>query len=349
MTILFFTRRFYPLLGGVEKHVFEISKRLSISGHRVIVVTENQGSDEETELLPIKGSSRGIEIKRIKVGNDGRMKKLRIWKELWKNRMLIQNADIIHCHDVFFWYLPFRYLYPKKSVYITFHGYETVFPPTKKAILVRKLSEKLASGNIIVGDFIKKWYGTKPSFIIYGGVENNFQKEKIKELGKKMNIIFVGRLEQDTGVTVYLNSLKLLKKNKKHFSFAAYGDGSLKNKVKKLGEVHGFVQNISTRMHKADVVFCSSYLTMLEALLMKKVVIALYENDLKKDYLKMSPFARYVYICKDEQEIVSVLDSLQKEPWRSNSMKENGARWANEQTWEKVISIYYKLWKRSLL
>jgi len=37
-----------------------------------------------------------------------------------KNRQLLQNADIIHCHDVFYWYLPFRFLYPHKPVFTPF-------------------------------------------------------------------------------------------------------------------------------------------------------------------------------------------------------------------------------------
>jgi hypothetical protein len=53
---------------------------------------------------------------------------------MWNNRDLIKEADIIHCHDVFFWYLPFRFLFPQKKVYIPFHGYEGNNPPNKRKI-----------------------------------------------------------------------------------------------------------------------------------------------------------------------------------------------------------------------
>ena len=89
---------------------------------------------------------------------------------MWQNRSLIKEADVIHAHDVYFWYFPFRFLFPFKKSFVTFHGYES-YPIRKKAIMVRKLSEYLANGNIIVGDFIKKWYGTTPNYVIYGGVE----------------------------------------------------------------------------------------------------------------------------------------------------------------------------------
>ena len=45
MTILFFCQTFYPHIGGVEKHVLEVSKLLVKKGHLVTVLTE-QYEDE---------------------------------------------------------------------------------------------------------------------------------------------------------------------------------------------------------------------------------------------------------------------------------------------------------------
>ena len=38
--ILFLTRSFYPNIGGVEKHVLELSKELIKRGYRITVITE---------------------------------------------------------------------------------------------------------------------------------------------------------------------------------------------------------------------------------------------------------------------------------------------------------------------
>ena len=102
MTILFFARRFYPDVGGVEKHVLEIGKRLVKDGHNVIVVTESQGKEKEI---------KGIRIFRIKTPENW-FKKFYIWKWLWKNRSLIEKSDVVHAHDVYYWYFPFRFLFP---------------------------------------------------------------------------------------------------------------------------------------------------------------------------------------------------------------------------------------------
>ena len=40
MTIVFLARLFYPHIGGVEKHVLEISRILIEKGHKVSIVTE---------------------------------------------------------------------------------------------------------------------------------------------------------------------------------------------------------------------------------------------------------------------------------------------------------------------
>ena len=75
--------------------------------------------------------------------------------------------------------LPFRFLCPTKKVYTTFHGYEGNSIPTKKAILMHKISEKLSNGNICIGDFLEKWYGTKATYISYGATEiPNTQRAK---------------------------------------------------------------------------------------------------------------------------------------------------------------------------
>src|ERR1700760_3347309 len=99
MNIVFFTRLFYPHIGGVEKHVMEISKILIKNGHDVTVITEKYAQELKT-----KEKIEGIHVYRISVGGEDWYKKFRIWQELFRIRTIIKNADIIHCHDVFFWY-----------------------------------------------------------------------------------------------------------------------------------------------------------------------------------------------------------------------------------------------------
>ncbi|MCL5438714.1 MAG: glycosyltransferase family 4 protein, partial [Patescibacteria group bacterium] len=230
MTIIFFSRLFFPHIGGVEKHVFEISKKLIKQGHKVIVVTE-----QHDKKLNLRESYFGIKIYRIPfkfVNKENWIKKFNIWFWFWKNLKLIESADIAHYHDVFFWYLPFRFIFPNKKVFTTFHGYEGNKIPSKKAVLMHKIAEKFSYGNICVGDYLKKWYGTKPTYITYGGIGIlPINTDTTNKYQSKNKILFIGRLEEETGIMVYLEALKILKEKRLNFIFTVFGDGSLRQKA----------------------------------------------------------------------------------------------------------------------
>ncbi|MCL4353218.1 glycosyltransferase family 4 protein [Patescibacteria group bacterium] len=357
MTVIFFTRLFYPHVGGVEKHILEVGRRLVGRGHRVIVVTEELSNANilvyqlEAPSAKTAENYNGLEVYRISVGGQDWFKKFRIWRQLWLKRKFFKDADLVHCHDVFFWYLPFRLLYPKKPIFTTFHGYETVFPPAKKAVLIRKISEKLSWGNICVGNYIKKWYGTKSDYITYGGVEIPNPKFKIQNKFKTQNskykIVFVGRLEEDTGVSVYLKTLRLLKTKKINFEFEAVGDGSLHFRVAQYGRVLGFVEGVSEYIENADIVFASSYLSILEALAYKKPVFAVYNNSLKKDYLETAPFAKFIIIKDDAQKLAEQIVYDLNHKKKIEPKISQGFEWVKGQTWDNVVDLYLRLWRHS--
>ena len=230
MKVLFLTRRFWPEIGGVEKHVLEVSKRLVEMGHEmgyeVVVIAENAKGFIRPLLVTVPSTSeecirtppRCFEIHRIPVGSNEKLKKFQIWWWLWENRQLIKQADIVHAHDIGFWYWPFRFLYPEKPFFITFHGWEGEFPIPLKNKIVRKISEKIAWGNICVGDYLKKWYGTKADFITYGGVDNSPRRSPFDKLRATIRgvfpIVFIGRLEKDTGLPIYLGAMESFKVSK---------------------------------------------------------------------------------------------------------------------------------------
>lgn len=157
MKLLFLTRLYLPHVGGVERHVEGICRILSRK-HQIKIITEKyDDSLKDYEKIA------GIEVYRMKASG-----KIAIWKWMHKNRHLLNWADVIHGHDVYFWIIPFRLRHPNKKTFVTFHGWEGKYPIPVKNIIMRKLSEILAKGNICVGDFIFKWYKTKPDLVTYG-------------------------------------------------------------------------------------------------------------------------------------------------------------------------------------
>ena len=333
--ILFLTRKFFPITGGVERHIYEISKKLVEKGNKITVVQE-----KNFENFVNFFSNSGIKAFVIPVTKREKLKKFEIWGWLCKNISLIKEADIVHCHDVFFWMLPFRFLYPFKKIYTTFHGWEGIYPPARRAIWVRKLSESLSNGNICVGKYIPKWYGTRADFITYGGV-----KKKKTTIKKGSGLLFVGRLEQDTGLPIYFKALRFLKKEK--FEIKFIGDGSLREQAGKLGRVLGFVDNVQSHISSSRFVFTSGYLSILEAMINKRLVFAVYDNPLKEDYLKLSPFSEYIIIEKEPEALIKKVKYFLSHPDEEEKLVNNAYLFAQKQTWDSVVRIYENLWKGS--
>ncbi|MEK7571952.1 MAG: glycosyltransferase family 4 protein [Patescibacteria group bacterium] len=337
MSILFFCRRFYPQIGGVEKHVLELSKQLLQRGHQVSVITESFSGAKQQETIS------GIQVYRIPVRKEGRSKKFYLWSYLLKKRELIQKADLVHCHDVFFWYLPFRFLYPEKPVYTTFHGYES-YPIKKKAILIRKLSEKLSWGNICIGDFITKWYGTKPTFVSYGAVNLANNKRQIAKV-KSSSAVFIGRLDEQTGIREYLNAFNLVKKQIPGFTMLVVGDGKERKLVEKKTNVLGFKKDPERYFAPYHFAFVSRYLSILEAFAAKRLVFALYDNPVKEDYLRLAPFADTIVIAKNAQELAEKVLYYLKHPEKEKKLISKSFTWVGKQTWENMAELYLNLWK----
>lgn len=364
--ILFLTRSFYPNIGGVEKHVLEISHRLIENGHQVSVITEQPQKSydanyhSKAESAKLIGKAKKIRIVRIQVGSDDWFKKLRVWFELIKYAKLILESDVVHCHDVFYWYLPFRFLFPFKKVFTTFHGYEGNAIPGKKEILMHKIAEKLSYGNICVGDFLKKWYGTKPTFVTYGAIDKKLLEKSVNKsrtsdsninisANENNKIIFVGRLEKETGIMSYLKALNLLNKKGIKIELDVYGEGALENQVisylkdqKLKVNMKGFVLNIENVLKNYEYVFCSRYLSILESLVFKQNVFAEYNNAIKKDYLEMAPFAKFISISKNSKEISQALENVLKGKLKLDT--KGGYDWIKNQTWENMVNIYLDLW-----
>ena len=157
MKVLMMTRLYWPHVGGVEKHMEKICDVLS-KKHQITIVCE-----KHDPRLPDFEQRRGVAIYRI-----GGADKWTIWTWWFRHLNLINEADIIHIHDVFFWFLPFRLPYWFKKVYMTFHGYEGAGLPHLSGVFWHKLAAWMTRGNICVGDFHRKWYGVKPDFVSYG-------------------------------------------------------------------------------------------------------------------------------------------------------------------------------------
>lgn len=329
--ILILTRLYWPHIGGVEKHTRGRNRLLVKKGVKLTTVTGKYDKD-----LPSQENIEGETIVRISYPNVKYLGLLFIWYWIFRNRYLIKRADLVHIHDVFIWYLPFRFLFPRKPVYTTFHGWEGVYPVPWKNIVLRKLAAKLSTNYICGGKYIEKYYGIKVNKVILTPFE---VPTKINSKKEKRKLVYVGRLHEDTGLAKILESLSILKGFKVDFC----GDGRMKDECKKYGKVHGFV-NPRPFYEKATISISPGYNAIMEAMAYKCLVITTYNNPLKRDYLKMTPFARWIVIRKTPKKMAEEIKYYTKYPNHAKPLIDGGYDWIKGQTWEKFTDQYLKLW-----
>src|SRR3989344_6235201 len=350
MSVVFLTRSFFPNIGGVEKHIYKLSEALTKKGIKVTILTEKSYSNNyhSQSLSANQPENSNLNVITIDIGRNDWFKKFRIWKELLLKINLIKNADIVHAHDVYFWYFPFRFIFPFKKNFVTFHGYEGNNLPSFNAYLMHKVAEVLSNGNICVGKFLEKWYKTKANFIIYGAVDKKLIESKVKENVNRYKGIFTGRLEHETGILEYLKAFKLLKDKNVATELDIYGDGTLREEAIKYAKKHklkvffkGFVQDTDSLFLNYGFALVSRYLGILEAMASRIPVFAHYNNEIKKDYLEMTPFAGYIAISNDSGKIAEAIKSYLEHNQQSTAPAYN---WVKTKSWERITNIYLDLW-----
>ncbi len=348
MKIVFVTPNFHPHVGGVERHVKEVAEALCRDGHLPIVVTvkhENDYADRE-EIA-------GVSVIRMGRPDRGRLPpRAQIRLALIRHLGLFRAADVVHFHDfstLWGWGLA---LYPLlrilgKRTYLTFHGWEGVAPPPRSIVILRKLCENMVHGNICIGHYIERWYGTRADLVSYGGV-HALPLDRRYEVEDDM-VLFLGRLEPDTGICQCMDAWPEIQRRHPGLQLRVCGDGSLRRTLEDHARDHleairfeGAVADVVPLVARARLVFTSGYLGILEALAQKKAVVATYDNPLKRDYLRLMPGSESMFwMAGNSQEIVaSACEAL-----TDRTRAEAGYRFALANSWEQVKEDYYRLWR----
>ncbi|MEK7550909.1 MAG: glycosyltransferase [Patescibacteria group bacterium] len=239
MKILFLAQHKWPHIGGVEKHIRAVSEELRKKNYDVKIISEEDIKYPKIKFLGL----------------------LYIWFWLFKNRNLITGSHLVHIHDVFVWYLPFRFLYPRKPVFTTFHGWEGVYPIPWKNIFLKRIANRLSWASIVIGKYIEKYYGIKANRIMYGGTRQKaLGTRKIKNM-----IVWLGRQDKDTGINEFKKWIK--KQNKKYL--VTYVSNEL---------------NPEKYLRKAEYCVPGGYLSYIEAKSYGSKIMTFANNPLKEDY-----------------------------------------------------------------
>ena len=341
MKILMITRLFHPNIGGVEVHVKNISKVFLESGHDVFVVTEKYSDRlKDNEKVILGKNIKGIKIIRIKYPKIKFLGLIIIWVWFIKNIRFIRSFDVVQIHDVFIWFLPLVFLIPNQPVFTTFHGWEGIYPIPFKNILIKRISAYLSDGVIGVGKRIEKHFGIKPDLVVWGAVD--FKKYNSKKEPK--TILYLGRLDKDTSIEIFLKAFKKLK----GFRISFCGDGNLANKCREIGVVYGFCSNPQKYLSKAEYVFCSGYLSIMEAFSQKCIVFSAWNNPIRKDILEMTPFRKWINIANSSSQVVKIIQELEKDKGKKKKLIKNSYNWVKNKSWSALAQKYLNLWESEI-
>ncbi len=128
-------------------------------------------------------------------------------------------------------------------------------------------------------------------------------------MAQSKTLLFLGRKDADTG---YEQCVKLAKEKKWQLKI-------VENSTNPISEIQS-----------ADYVFAGGYLVALEAFANKKIVLASYDNPVKKDYWLIHPMAKYIGLNGQIPNKYSI----------------EAYDWAKLQTWEKLAGVYETLWQK---
>jgi len=333
--VLMLTPSYLPRLGGVERHVRFVVRELGQRGVEVKVATPRWD-----DAWPPSEEVNGVEVTRLSLrGRTGR-------REL---APLVQWADLVHTHDAYpflKYYLPFRLRRPRLPAFATFHGYEG-YPIPFEAKVLRRLVLWLTRGNLCAGAFIPKWYRFRCDHVTHGGVDAPKEQPATGE-----GAVFVGRLEPDTGFIDYLEALRLLKEEHGiKLPLGVCGSGSLREPGEAFARDHGLavtfhgqVPEVAPYLSGARFACVSGLLGMLEAMAAGAIVLALYDNPLKEDYLRLFPGAGHLVIAASPADLAERAAALARSSGEREALAARAFEFARSQTWARVADLYAQLW-----
>lgn len=213
MNILVFTTAFYPLVGGLEKLTYYLTKEFVNRGHKVKVITFQKHSTAH-EVIHIEEEAIDVYYNPLffKVAS------LFIWCDV----LFMPNCSLKG--SLFIPFLPFKKL-------VISHNDSYLSNKKSTKIKLKLFISKLATQNIVVSNHIAKYINTK-STTIYNCFDNDVFKIYQDE-ERKYEFVFLGRLVSQKGCELLIRACK----NLKHpFRLNIIGEGPERSSLERLVE-----------------------------------------------------------------------------------------------------------------
>ena len=340
------SEHYWPTVGGVQRHVEGIVNELTTGGFQVTVLTSS-----DTLTRPRQERFGTSNVARIPFGWDHNPLLVALW--MIRHHSWIKEHDIIHVHDtvpLVFWYAPLVLFSPKKPVFATFHGFEEDPVPTMYRVL-RKIARRLVRKCLCIGGFISREYGMKCDIVSLGATELLPLPRRQRE-----GAVFVGRIEEDTGIIEHVNALAILRE--KHgisLKLTVCGSGSIRQDVADMAlskgvvvEFTGTIDDPKEIMNRSEFCLAGGYLSILEAMSLGLPVLGIARSPLKAAYLRaVLEQGGPMSIQTSPEGIAEEIARLIKSPKLAAEVSERGRVFAATMSWKRLADVYLALWSAS--
>ncbi len=253
MRILMATPRFYPEMGGVETHVFQVGKRLVAQGHSVTVLTTDRSRQQ-----PVDEVFNGIRVHRVPAWprNSDFYFAPGIYREIMK-----RPWDILHIQSYHTFVAPFAMLAAiraRKPFVLTFHGggHSSRLRHSVRILqrfilrpLLARAKKLIAVAHFEIGMFSSELNLPVERFVLIpnGAELPPVKRQPAPRSEKEAMITSVGRLERYKGHQRVIAALPYILKQKPDARLWIAGSGPYEGELKTLAGELGVQDRVEIR------------------------------------------------------------------------------------------------------
>ena len=366
---------FLPVVGGMEKHVFNLSKALIARGHEVTVLTSN--IDHDGGKLPEKED----EIEGIRIVRHRTIARLGRFVSLWPSFAgELKNFDLIHVHNPRHPHAVLAAVSAKrKPLILTPHYPEYAAARGKRMqfladlfdmLLMRKLLKKF--GAIIAlheGErelLIRRGTEEEKIFVIPNGLEEEFFSAKTngkKELKKRFKkiVLFVGRLHSSKGLDKLLQAFSGIAGKENGAGLIFVGpDGGYRNELERMAKEKRIEKSVvfAGEIKKKELIkyydSCDVFvlpskaegfgIVLLEAMARGKPCIAMEAGGTKY----VVDDGKTGFLVRSTEDMEKRLHYLLSNEREAERMGKNGGKKAQEYRWKTLVRNVEKAYGKAM-
>lgn len=254
----------------------------------------------------------------------------------WQYPSLISSKDIEDGYDIV---IAHDFVCFKADVripqIIVFHGWEGAWPLNNTIVAKRREIAEKASAVIDIGFSINKMYGSKQGHVIYGGYDEKLKRKALRNNGR---LLITSRIKKDC--PNYL-AVKLANLMGVGIDVCGDGDDNLKKELSVMtGDINffGFINNVEDKMAECGFLVFGGYLTMIEAMVLRKPCFAFYDTIGRMYRITMLPEGVKVFSGDNEVNVYN--DFLSH---NISEVVERNSEWAKMQTWDNIAEKYLEI------